>query len=81
MQFAPDIEIKKVWNIDINFTNTSPVVLINDKRIDFETYRGLAKNDGLTSTDMTSWFAKPFPFKDAGFFRGQIICWNPDVNY
>jgi hypothetical protein len=33
----------------------------------------IANNDGLDLTDLQGWFNKPL--------HGQIICWNPDIQY
>jgi hypothetical protein len=78
---APDIEIKKVWDIEIcdwcampSFIEGAPpkFLTINGKIChDLEL---LAKNDGLSLIDLLYWFDKPF-------FKGQIICWNEKINY
>lgn len=73
--FAPDIQIKKVWDFDISghdgkfFIDGSPF-----------TSRGMlvteiANNDGLTPEDFKAWFKHPKPFS------GQIICWSDQINY
>ena len=74
---APDIEIKKVWDIEI----------INQKIIINGVYFGeyakgfyddnvttLANNDGLSLIDFENWFGDKF-------FQGQIICWNDNIKY
>lgn len=68
LQFAPNITIKKVW----------PFELING-----EFYlpgascttiiQTIANNDGLTLDDFKEWFNKPF--------KGQIICWDDQLEY
>lgn len=86
-QFAPDIEIKKVWNIEINNRGGRSwfEVLINgkiygqlhhgfDKDKNREGLELLAKNDGLTLSDFEAWFNK-LPFS------GQIISWDQNTNY
>lgn len=35
----------------------------------------IAENDGLSITDLLSWFKHP------SNFNGQIICWNENINY
>lgn len=79
--FAPDIELKKVWDITVK-------KWADDWRIDFANYscpgvvfpdysmvHTLAKNDGLSTQDFLDWFKFPKPFD------GQIICWDENVNY
>jgi hypothetical protein len=75
IQFAPDIQVKKVWDFDISghdgkfFIEKSPFtilgVFVNE----------IANNDGLTPEDFKAWFKHPKPFE------GQIICWNENINY
>lgn len=75
LTIAPDIEIKKIWDVEIaiglggiringdwNFTDFYPLL------------EKLSKNDGLTISDFKSWFNTPS-------FIGQIICWNENINY
>jgi hypothetical protein len=71
---APELEVKKVFDIEIYPTNE---VMINGKffcSFGSENWHTLCKNDGLNSEDMRNWFSK-LPFK------GQIICWNENINY
>lgn len=68
---APDIEIVKTWGIVINSWK--------DIRIDgaptmFDKNSKLHLNDGLSRLEFQSWFNK-LPFD------GQIICWNPEIEY
>lgn len=71
IKFAPDIDIKKVWNFDKDlisddwYLNGSP--MSSTQRID------LAINDGLAYKDMLAWFNKPF--------IGRVYCWNDKVNF
>jgi hypothetical protein len=77
---APDIEIKKVWDIRIHtiahWINYSGMMFPID-------YKELAKNDGLSTKDFLDWFGNPtqkgFKFHDV--FFGQIICWNENIEY
>lgn len=79
--FAPDIEIKKVWDIVVekdNFQNENGSILIVTKIFiegvhKTENYEKLAANDGLGIDDLCAWFTKPF--------SGQIICWNDKIEY
>ena len=71
---APDVRIKKVFDIEIYPTNE---VMINGKffcSFGSENWLNLCLNDGLSSEDMRNWFNK-LPFK------GQVICWSDSVNY
>lgn len=69
IKFAPDIEIKKVWDIQIKGCS----IYINEKYNPIDLI--LAKNDGLTFEDLADWFKMPCNF------QGQIICWNENINY
>jgi len=74
IRIGNDTEIKKIFNIEIYETSE---VMINGKffcSFGSEKWHELAKNDGLSSEDMRNWFSK-LPFK------GQIICWNENINY
>ncbi len=76
---APDIEVKKVWNVEI-FTALGCIYIgkrVNKNRYELYSFGTVAQNDGLTFEDMQHWFnVKP----DKPFI-GQIICWNDDINY
>lgn len=74
---APDIEIKRVWDIKIDG------FCIWIKETTFSTYRHgelvakLAENDGLSLVDFWDWF----PQKRGKVFTGQIICWSDKIEY
>ena len=70
-QFAPAIEIKKVF--DFKITNNQ--VLIDGMLYATLDLNRVAKNDGLRLCDFFDWFQFP---KD---FDGQIICWNDQISY
>jgi hypothetical protein len=73
---APDVEIKKVWNIKINeqfFLKGDDGSLFVP---DF-----VCVNDGLSYHDFEDWFTKSPEFKKTKHFDGQIICWNEKINY
>lgn len=70
---APDIEIKKVWDISLEFDGSYYAFRINGNIINVDQERLLAKNDGLSHSNLLCWFNKPF--------EGQIICWSDKVNY
>ena len=69
---APDIEIKKVWEIELIIRgHFKELIFLNDlqRNVPLEE---VAKNDGLLVNDLLNWFNKPF--------KGQIICWSDYVN-
>jgi hypothetical protein len=70
---APDVEIVKVWDIGLRVRGDFKEFYCNDEDITGTSIELIAKNDGLSTEDMLSWFNKPF--------TGQIICWNPKINY
>jgi hypothetical protein len=71
---APDIEIKKIWDIQIH---QSHEIFINGKF--FASFASqncalLAQHDGLNIENFQHWFNK-LPF------IGQIICWSEQIQY
>ena len=78
---APDIEIVKTWDVKVekdNYRNENGSTTIVTKITingchKTENYEPLAANDGLNLDDLCNWFVKPMV--------GQIICWNPNINY
>ena len=74
---APDIEIKKVWDINIEVIYTEDEAdmkfCVEENLLSNEDVYRLAKNDGLEPNDMFDWFSKPM--------QGQIICWNENIEY
>lgn len=70
---APDIEIKKVWDIGLRIRGDFKEFYCNDCDLIGTSISEIAKNDGLTTEDLFSWFNKPF--------EGQIICWSDVVQY
>lgn len=79
---APDIELKKVWDVHIEFIGSNIHVMIpKESRTDeyFLISAGdVAKNDGLDVYDFIEWFKRP---KRKDKFIGQILCWNENINY
>lgn len=77
IQFAPEIELKKVWDFEIQGSS----FYINDREYSgeteshFELLETIAENDGLTRHELMDWFQYPKPFS------GQIICWCNNVEY
>lgn len=68
---APDIEIKRIWSFECD---KGGLFYINKDWIDV-TSSDITKNDGLNADDFLNWFPINKPFK------GQIICWNENINY
>lgn len=80
LQFGPPIQIKKIWNFECNFWNTSSVVFVNGKSITSRQFIELARNDGLNVVEMMQWF-QCHPKKKSDNFVGQILCWDESVEY
>lgn len=76
IKFAPIIEIKKVWDFDVDL---NCVYSINGKYTSEQTDYNLATNDGLTETQMRFWFMPNI--NKPKEFSGKIICWNNNINY
>jgi len=76
IEFAPPIEIKKIWKIkitksDVIKINGEPMgACCNGKNPTIQ----LCRNDGLEPSDFHYWFNE-LPF------IGQIICWNENIEY
>lgn len=70
---APDIEIKKVWNITINLISR-PYFTVNGVGLKTEQVYELAVNDGLSLEELKAWFK-------GGYMVGQIICWDESIEY
>ena len=87
LTIAPDMEIKKVWDYEVKinpsgveqwFINGTMVSESNDymqQWFNAGLIELIARNDGLTLQDFLNWFKHPSNFK------GQIICWNENINY
>lgn len=75
---APDIEIKKIWDVEIDELGVWAIGLPGEqiKYTDEAQDEAIARNDGLSEQDLYWWFKgskKPFV--------GQIICWNEAIEY
>jgi hypothetical protein len=83
---APDIEVKKVWDFEvfIDIKSGYDCVRLNGVLLhEFDgnevfmgghlKLRTIAKNDGLEFEDFGNWFNKTM--------KGQIICWNENIEY
>ena len=73
IKFAPDIEVKKTWDIQILNAPTFFETKIDGK--EFNNWSLLSKNDGLTAVEMLDWF------KINNIVNGRIICWNENIKY
>lgn len=76
IQFAPDIEVKKVFDFTMDLNG---VYSVNGKYLDEDKYRILALNDGLTENEMFHWFMPNYDKPKE--FDGQIICWSDIITY
>ena len=80
---APDIEIKKIWDFEMDecgiFSIDSKYLLYDFLSSEMDPEIKLAKNDGLSQDDFFHWFMPNFNKPKA--FKGQIICWNENINY
>jgi len=80
IEFASDVEVKKVWNIKISKSGNIKIE-ITDGDISLLThvlnpaFEVLSKNDGLNKHELYAWFKMPCKF------TGQIICWSDQINY
>lgn len=79
---SPDLEVKKVWDIEILFeTNQIHIGIPNGKQSWLLLSAGeVAKNDGLDVHDFYNWFDTAKNRKQK-VVKAQIICWNEEVNY
>lgn len=73
---APDIEIEKIWDFEMDLNG---VYSINGKYTSEQEDYDLALNDGLTEYEMQFWFMPNY--NKPKEFKGQIICWNENINY
>jgi hypothetical protein len=75
IQFAPDIQIKKIWNFDVDPWES---YVINSKPLCYSEFKAVALNDGFTAgDDLELWLN----VKRGEAFNGQIICWNENIEY
>lgn len=82
--FAPDIQVKKVWNFEIHSTDKHCHILINYREwltSNMNDFYSLMRNDGLEPDDFRLWFQLSPEYKKRERFSGQIICWNENIEY
>lgn len=91
IQFAPDIQVKKVWKILVWWNNTiciwlqdentSEWTFINKSYEQHPSVPLIIHNDGIeTKEDFFSWLTYGLT-KTKPAFEGQIICWNDKIVY
>ncbi len=82
--FAPDIQVKKVWDFDIKWESNYEQFFINGTCVSDCTKEDwfnsglielIAKNDGLGIVDFLDWFKFP------SNFSGQIVAWDEKIEY
>jgi hypothetical protein len=79
--FAPDIEIKKVWDFDAHGTDfflSGKHEMTHSEGFDFSE---VEKNDGLEPGELFDWICLSPDYKKSNSFTGQILCWNENINY
>jgi len=80
---APDIEIKKVWDFEMDLNGVYSIdgkYILGEFNEDEAVEIQLAKNDGFSNpADMFDWFMPNYNKPKS--FRGQIICWNENIKY
>lgn len=82
IEFAPPIEIKKIWEVDIQLGNYLQVMLPTKSANTWSLLSNgeVAKNDGLDVHDFMNWF-NIHPKRKEQILSAQIICWNNDIIY
>lgn len=73
IKIADDTLVEKTFDFIIDPLTAK--LLVNGKEISQSQIMELAINDGLLAPDLLAWFNWPKPIS------GQIICWNPNINY
>lgn len=80
IRFAPGVEVKKTWSFQIINCIDRRFYLIEDNEFDEFKVGNVANNDGLSLEDFERWFLCHPKARDNGF-KGQIICWNENIQY
>ena len=73
IHFSPMIEVKKVWDVFCD----GMLWWVNHQPAPTCVLEIVAKNDGLSYSELMDWFKYP----SSKSFSGQIICWNENINY
>jgi len=80
IQFAPDIQIVKTWDFQVDGDGCFWIISDNDNE-SHEVLERLANNDGLSFRDFEAWFTLSPDYRKEQEFNGQIICWNESIEY
>lgn len=81
IEIAPPITIEKIWEILIKIEDGEDMtVLVDGRRMILQEWASIALNDGLALSDFANWF-NAHPKRKEQVFTGQILCWNPHINY
>ncbi len=83
---GPITEIKKIWDIEIkpDYEVDEVDIIINKKwfcQVGSIQSEEISRNDGLDIEDLKNWFLLSPEYKKVKNFKGQIICWNENINY
>lgn len=82
---APDIKIVKTWEFEIvpaAWFDESKFLINGVQITDSKVLKELSLNDGLSPQDFAGWFSGgKMMDSNRKAFQGQVICWNPDINY
>ena len=81
IQFAPDIQVKNVWDFDAHGTDfflSGKHEFTHPEGFDFSE---VEKNDGLSACELMDWICMSPEFKKTNTFAGQIICWDESIEY
>lgn len=82
IQFAPPIQIKKIWPVEIKISVECFEIGIPTTAKDYSFQLPIdevSKNDGLSIDDFKNWFL--IHPKKKELFQGQILCWNDSIEY
>lgn len=81
IEFA-QVEVKKTWEIEIWLHDRISIGFpeIPGVQLRLLPLCEVAENDGLDCRDFEAWF-RLHPKKAGKVFKGQIICWDENINY
>ena len=71
---AKDQRVEKTWKFEVRRKKNGELLyLLQNRKLSEGQLITIAHNDGLHIVDFKEWFNKPF--------KGQVICWNKEINY
>lgn len=79
IEFVHPIEIVKTWPFEVDENGVCSLAG-NYLLIDADIEKEIALHDGLSYKDWDDWIVQPC-YKNRKPFIGQIICWNPEIDY